>query len=110
MERKIKKFSIYRHFKGKWYMVLDEVENTETGELTIAYISLYGSGKSYNRDKEMFLSKVDKEKYPNATQPYRFMNEEELVHYYGHNIVSDMIKTEIIDKEFIEFMKLFKKC
>lgn len=109
MERKIKKFSIYRHFKGKWYMVFDEVENTETGEVTIAYTALYGSGKSYNRNKQMFLSLTDKKKHPKATQPYRFMNLKELVEYYGHNTVSNMLKTEIVGKEFIEFISLFNE-
>ena len=108
MIRTIKKFTLYRHFKGNWYMVFDEVENTETGEVTIAYTALYGSGKSYNRDKKMFLSLTDTKKYPNANQPYRFMSLNELVDYYGHNYVSEKLKTEIIGKEFINLISLFR--
>ena len=90
-------------------MVFDEVENTETGEITIAYTALYGEGKSYNRDKEMFLSLTDTKKYPSATQPYRFMNINELIEYYGYDFVSEKSKTEIVGKEFINLVSLCKQ-
>ena len=38
----------------------------------VLYQGLYESGPKYVRPKEMFLSKVDKEKYPNVKQEYRF--------------------------------------
>ena len=63
---------VYKHFKGDYYLVLDIVIHSETKEEMVLYQQLYGDGKKYVRPKEMFISKVDKEKYPNVSQEYRF--------------------------------------
>ena len=63
---------IYKHFKGKYYIVEDIALDSETLEEVVVYRQLYGEHKLFVRNKEMFLSKVDKEKYPNVTQEYRF--------------------------------------
>lgn len=70
MEVKINR--IYRHFKGDYYLVVDVAEHSETGEKLVIYRTLYGTGKLYARPYEMFMSKVDKEKYPEVEQEYRF--------------------------------------
>lgn len=66
------KGGIYKHFKGDYYLVEDIVVHSETTEKLVLYRALYGSGLRYVRPLDMFLSKVDKEKYPNAIQEYRF--------------------------------------
>lgn len=57
--------------KGDYYLVVDFAEHSEGGELVI-YRSLYDDGKLYARPLEMFTSKVDKQKYPDVKQEYRF--------------------------------------
>lgn len=62
----------YRHFKGMEYIVLNTVTHSETGELMVLYCANYGDRKYYVRPYDMFMSKVDREKYPEVEQEYRF--------------------------------------
>ena len=63
---------VYRHFKGDYYLVVDVAQHSETDEKLVIYRTLYGEGKLYARPYEMFVSKVDREKYPDVKQEYRF--------------------------------------
>lgn len=80
---------IMRHFKWETlsdedkkknkylYEIVGYVKHTETGEELVIYKALYHTLKFERkfcaRPIEMFMSKVDTEKYPDIKQPYRFM-------------------------------------
>ncbi len=63
--------SIYRHFKGIEIKVIALAKHSETLEEMVVYEHL-STNEVWVRPKKMFLEKVDKEKYPNVTQKYRF--------------------------------------
>lgn len=75
--REIKIGKVYKHFKGKLYIVLDIVNDSESNndleyKKIVIYQALYGDNLKWARAYDMFNSLVDIEKYPEVTQKYRF--------------------------------------
>lgn len=67
--REVKEGQIYRHFKGNVIKVLYLAKSVDDLRELVVYEH---NGDIWVRDKEEFLSKTDKVKYPNVTQEYRF--------------------------------------
>ena len=72
---------IVQHFKREWvspdtseylYKVLAVAHHTENGEKLMIYQALYAPFKICARPYDMFMSEVDREKYPDIKQKYRF--------------------------------------
>ena len=68
----------YRHFKGNEYELLGIARHSETMEEMVVYRALYGENGLWVRPLEMFLEPVDREKYPDCPQTYRFELVEEI--------------------------------
>ncbi|MDD2377275.1 MAG: DUF1653 domain-containing protein [Bacilli bacterium] len=66
----------YRHFKGKEYKVLMIAYDCESSDdnlkKVVVYQAEYDDKKVWVRDYDSFASLVDKNKYPDITQEYRF--------------------------------------
>lgn len=83
MDVRIQVGDFVRHFKRETlseeeknipmylYRVLAIAKHTETEEELVIYQAQYGEKQIYARPKDMFYSKVDKEKYPDIKQEYR---------------------------------------
>lgn len=81
IQREIRVGDIVRHFKREWvsdetseylYKVLAFAQHTETGEKLVIYQALYAPFKICARPYAMFMSEVDRQKYPDIKQQYRF--------------------------------------
>ena len=72
MDREIKVNTVYKHFKGDLYLVVDFAYHTENEERLVICRALYGDYKLWARPYGSFVSEVDHDKYPKVKQKYRF--------------------------------------
>ena len=61
----------YRHFKGALCKVIALAKHSESLEKMVVYNHL-GTNEVWVRPYDLFVSKVDHEKYPEIEQEYRF--------------------------------------
>lgn len=83
-----KPFELYKHFKGDTYQILAIAKDSETGEQVVVYQGLYGECPVYVRSLAMFMEKVDRVKYPDVMQEYRFEQVKS---------VADSVRAELTD-------------
>lgn len=69
--RDVKVGQIYKHFKGTIMEVIAVAKDCEDLHEVVVYKHI-DTGEVWVRDKNDFLSKVDKVKYPDVKQEYRF--------------------------------------
>lgn len=62
----------YRHFKNRLYQIIAVAYDAETEQQAVVYQALYGDYRVWVRPLENFLSRTDREKYPEASQEWRF--------------------------------------
>jgi hypothetical protein len=81
MPQRLQKGDFVSHFKRgnrkeydlhHCYIILDDdVMYTETGDRCVLYQALYDDFKKFCRPYDMFISEVDREKYPDTKYTYR---------------------------------------
>ena len=59
---------VWTHFKKKDYRIVGIAEHTENKKKFVVYRAMYGGFELYVRPYEMFMSEIDRNKYPNAKQ------------------------------------------
>lgn len=110
--------TLYRHFKGNLYQIVTIATDSENLSEMVVYQALYGDYKTYVRPLDMFLSPTDKEKYPDATQEYRFekvdreslsLKEQDVPDGVNPELIHFLYATDYHDKLFI-FRGLQNSC
>ena len=78
-----KKGEIWKHFKGGYYRIICIGHHSETREKMVVYAKVnpvynisdgvyVAADEPCIRPLDMFMSEVDREKYPDVAQKYRF--------------------------------------
>ena len=108
LEHDIHVGDIVQHFKREWvsadtseylYKVLAVAHHTENGEKLMIYQALYAPFKICARPYDMFMSEVDREKYPDIKQKYRF---EKIMAKQQESICTNLLYCCIVIKMLIE--------
>lgn len=64
--------TLFKHFKGNIYKIVTLAKDSEDLGDVVVYQGQYEDNPCWTRKSTDFFSKVNKEKYPDITQEYRF--------------------------------------
>lgn len=103
----------YQHFKGKLYQVKMLALDSGTQEEMVVYQAMYAPYTCWIRPLQEFMSPVDREKYPQATQSFRFEKVtftgtptvEKSVSPESDGIAATVVPVQVSDKELVEALK-----
>ncbi|MBU5478848.1 DUF1653 domain-containing protein [Eubacterium sp. MSJ-13] len=90
-QKTVNEGEFYRHFKGQIYHIRALATNSVDNTPVVVYQAMYPPFKTWVSPFSTFLEKIDKEKYPDAVQNFRF----EKVNF--DNEKSDNIKPDTAD-------------
>ena len=91
---------VYKHFKGTFYRVICIARDSETLEEVVVYENRDDPGKKFVRPLTMFMSPVDKEKYPEVSQEFRF----EEVEDKGDRVISPPKEDKEVSEDLLAFL------
>ena len=98
----------YRHFKGNLYEVIVIARDSETLEEKVVYKEVDGTA-AYVRSLPMFVSPVDKEKYPEVTQKFRFQYIEEKAVEVVNEVSEETLESSNLIMPFLELETVTEK-
>ena len=93
---------LYRHFKGNLYRVIAIAKHSETEEELVIYEAQYGDHQVYARPLLMFTEMVDRTKYPDIRQQYRFEPVQENNQQEAEEINIDPMVLEFLEADTFE--------
>ena len=91
---------IYKHFKGNLYKVLAVAVHTESEEKLVVYQSVDNPDRVFARPLEMFMSDIDRFRYPLIRAKYRFtLVSEPEVENNGEETKEEEAKEETLNED-----------
>lgn len=83
----------YRHFKGNLYQIKMLAKDSETQALTVVYQGMYPPFEYWVRGLQEFMEPVDRDKYPDCSQKYRFEKVEMSGYMAEKKLEQETVKT-----------------
>ena len=90
-------------------IIATDVKHTETGEIFMVYQAQYGDKGIYARPLDMFMSEVDRSKYPDSVQKYRLIKyNEDALNFFRGLSESERVKVLSTDYSLAEFLDKYR--